>query len=88
MQGKPGREAVPLRDDQIGVSTESRTRKIQNHNGEYESYHISLNPAWLDQLGLAKQGEATVQSFSAGISPVIVQYPAIIVQPASVLTYD
>lgn len=78
------RTAVLLRDDSIGVATEDKPRKIQGrpHNGGFD---CSLNPDWLAQLGLDEQGTATVHSMSMGVKPVIVQNPAIIIQPASVL---
>lgn len=75
-------EAVLLRDDSIGVSTETKTRKIQNG----DSFRVTLNADWVDQLNLSSEGMQTVHSVSMGIKPVIVQHPAIIVQPASVLS--
>ncbi|MFB6198027.1 MAG: hypothetical protein ABEI52_07145 [Halobacteriaceae archaeon] len=76
--------AVPLRDDSIGVATENNPRKLQS-NGNAGSYYCTLNPDWLEQLQLAEQGEATLHSVSMGTYPVLVQNPAIIIQPASVI---
>jgi len=78
------REAVLLRDDSMGVSTEDNPRKIQSRtqNGGFD---CSFNPEWLEQLQLNDQGEPTVHSVSLGLKPVIVQNPAIIVQPYSVI---
>lgn len=77
-------QAVLLSDDSIGVSTESNPRKIQE-NYRQNGFYCSIDPDWLSDLNLAAQGEATVHSKSMGIKPVIVQHPAIIIQPASVL---
>lgn len=74
-------EAVLLRDDSVGVSTENKTRKIQNG----DSCRVTLNYNWVDQLNLANEGMQTVHSVSLGIKPVIVQNPAIIIQPASII---
>lgn len=81
------RNAVLLRDDQLGVATENKPRKIQSraHNGGYD---VSINADWLEQLNMGEQGEPTVHSLSLGIKPVIVQNPAIIIQPIDVLEND
>lgn len=75
-------EAVLLRDDSVGVSTETKTRKIQNG----DACRVTLNQNWVDQLNLASEGMQSVHSVSLGIKPVIVQHPAIIIQPVSVLS--
>jgi len=77
------RRAVLLRDDSMGVATENNPRKIQQRTEN--GYHCTVNGDWLEQLDLADQGEATLHSVSMGIEPVIVQNPAIIIQPASVI---
>lgn len=79
--------AVALRDDSVGVSLETSPRKIQSHakNGGWK---VSLNPDWLSQLDLDEQSAATLHSFSSGVKPVIVNNPAIIVQPAAVIEED
>lgn len=77
-------EAVLLRDDSIGVSTETKPRKVQK-NGRDNSYKVSLNRDWLQQLNLDAQGTHTVHSVSMGQKPVLVQHPAIIIQPASII---
>lgn len=74
-------EVVLLRDDSVGVSTETKTRKIQNG----DSCRVTLNHNWVDQLNLASEGMQTVHSVSLGIKPVVVQNPAIIIQPASII---
>lgn len=74
-------EAVLLRDDSLGVSTETKTRKIQNG----DSCRVTLNTQWVDQLNLSSDGMQTVHSLSLGMKPVIVQNPAIIIQPASII---
>lgn len=74
-------EAVLLRDDSLGVSTETKTRIIQNG----DSCRVTLNPQWVDQLNLSSEGMQTVHSLSMGMKPVIVQNPAIIIQPASII---
>lgn len=75
------RRAVPLSDDSLGVSTESKARKI-TPNGD--SLCTSLSPRWLDLLNLGLKDE-TMHSLSQGHRPVIVQKPAIIVQPAELV---
>lgn len=77
-------DAVLLRDDSIGVSTETKPRKVQV-NGDGQSYEVTVNRDWLQQLNLADRGSQTVHSLSLGLKPVVVQHPAIIIQPASVL---
>lgn len=87
MAQEPGdirENAVLLRDDSLGVSTEKKPRKIQQ-NGKSDSYSTTLPPKWLRQLGLDAQGELTLHSVSLGVRPVIVQNPAIIIQPASAI---
>jgi hypothetical protein len=78
----PSTEAVLLRDGSVGVSTENTPRSVQS-NGE-NGRKVTLNPAYTDQLDL-EPGAATLHSLSVGVKPVLVQHPAIIVQPASVL---
>jgi hypothetical protein len=73
--------AVPLRDDSMGVMLEHKPRKIQQLNDR--EFRCSVNPDWLEKLEMAQQGEPTVHSFSLGVFPVVVQNPAIIIQPAS-----
>lgn len=84
MPVKARTEAVLLRDDSIGVRTETKARKVQR-NGKYDTCRVSLNRDWLEQMNLAEQGSQTVHSLSLGRKPVIVQNPAIIIQPYSVL---
>lgn len=79
------KQAVMLRDESVGVATEKKPRKIQLLNGDGNSYYSSLNPGWLDQLDIKGQSEPTLHSLSMGVRPVVVQYPAIIIQPARVL---
>ena len=67
----------------MGVLTENKPRNIQEKPGR--EYYCSLSPDWLEKLKLAGQGETTLHSFSLGLQPVVVQNPAIIIQPASVL---
>ncbi|MFW5900410.1 MAG: hypothetical protein ACOCTH_01370 [Halodesulfurarchaeum sp.] len=71
---------VPLADDSTGVALETRPRHIQNGS---RVYHVSLNRDWLSQLGICVQGAATLHSFTT--RPVVVQEPALIIQPAEVL---
>ena len=75
--------AVLLRDDSMGVFTESTPRKIQQKEGR--EFYCSVNPDWLEQLEMGDQGYPTLHSFSLGVYPVIVQNPAIIIQPADIL---
>lgn len=75
---------MPLRDDAVGVSLETKPRKIQ-HSDNNGTYLCSLKPEWLQQLNLNEQSALTVHSFSVGANPVIVQNPAIIIQPATIL---
>lgn len=77
-------EAVLLRDDSVGVVTETKPRKVQVDG----SFYTTLNSDWLAQLNLGDQGAPTLHSLSLGIRPVIVQNPAIIVQPQSVLDQE
>ena len=83
MGHNPTPEAVLLRDGSIGVSTENTPRSVQQ-NGE-RSRKVTINPDWLEQLELDEPGSQTVHSLSLGIKPVIVQNPAVIVQPARVI---
>ena len=75
---------MPLRDDAVGVSLEKNPRKIQQ-NGHNEGFYCSINADWLKQLNLNEQSALTLHSFSVGANPVIVQNPAIIIQPMDVL---
>ncbi|MFW5950256.1 MAG: hypothetical protein ACOCR6_02775 [archaeon] len=72
--------AVPLSDDSPGCALESKRRRIQNGS---EVYWVSLNRGWLSQLGISEQGAPTLHSLAT--RPVIVQHPAIIIQPAEVV---
>lgn len=76
------RRAILLRGDQMGCETEDETRKIQP-NGN--SLFTSLQPRWLEQLNICEAGALTKHSLSSGLRPVIVQQPAIIVQPAELV---
>lgn len=76
-------EAVLLKDGSIGVSTENQPRAVQSNGGN--SRKVTVNRDWLEQLELAEPGAQTVHSLSMGIKPVIVQNPAIIVQPVGVI---
>lgn len=76
--------AVPLRDDARGVSLETQPRKIQ-FNEHNKGYSCSLKSDWLQQLNLDEQSALTLHSFSIGAKPVIVQNPAVIIQPMDVL---
>lgn len=78
------KQAVLLRDDSVGVATEKKPRKIQR-NGDGREFYSTLNRGWLDQLDIKGQSEPTLHSLSMGVQPVIVQHPAIIIQPARVL---
>jgi hypothetical protein len=82
----PTTEAVLLRDGSLGVSTENTPRAVQD-NGT-NSRKVTVNRDWLEQLEIAEPGSQTVHSLSMAIKPVIVQHPAIIVQPASVIGGD
>lgn len=83
MAADPRQEAVLVKEDSIGVSTETKTRKVQMNGSE--SCEVTINADWLKQLNLHSQGSQTVHSLSLGRKPVIVQNPAIIIQPASVI---
>lgn len=74
--------AVLLTEDSVGVTTEQRKRKIQA-NGD--SFYTHISPSWLDQLNIATQSAETMHSLSLGVKPVIIQQPAVIVQPAELL---
>lgn len=80
----PRQEAVLLRDDSVGVATERNPRKVQHKNGADTAW-VTLNTDWLRQINLAAEESQTVHSLSLGVKPVIVQQPAIIVQPASAI---
>jgi len=80
--GNIAANATLLRGDSIGVSTEINSRLIQQ-NGGNNGFYCSLNGDWLDQLGLAEKSAETLHSVTVGARPVIVQQPAIIIQPAS-----
>ncbi len=87
MAGNPTKlrsNAVLLRNNEIGVSLETNPRSIQRH--QHNGYYCSLNPDWLETLNIAEQSAQTLHSFSVGAKPVIVQQPAIIIQPADLLT--
>lgn len=91
MVGEPAtvrQQAVLLRDGSVGVQTEQTPRKIQQLNGNGNSFYSSLNQGWLDMLDIKGQSEPTLHSLSLGIQPVIVQQPAIIIQPARVIQED
>lgn len=75
--------AVLLRDDSMGVMLENKPRKIQQL--DEREYRVSVSPDWLEKLEMDSQGHPTVHSFSLGVYPVIVQNPAIIIQPTGVL---
>lgn len=75
--------AVPLREDSVGVSTEDVPRSIQVNGEKYRK--VTLNRDWLEQLNIAELGSQTVHSVSLAVNPVVVQHPAIIIQPASVI---
>lgn len=83
MPVSPITEAVLLKDGSIGVSTENKPRAVQSNGGN--SRKITVNRDWLEQLELDDSGSQTVHSLSMGIKPVIVQNPAIIIQPASII---
>lgn len=74
---------MPLRDDAVGVSLEMKPRKVQKHREN--GFYCSLKPEWLQQLNLDEQSALTLHSLSVGAKPVIVQNPAIIIQPADIL---
>lgn len=78
------REAVLLRDDSVGVATETTPRKLQGRV-DNSGFICSLNPDWLAQINLAEDKAPTAHSVSLGVKPVIVQNPAIIIQPPSVI---
>jgi len=71
---------VPLADDSVGCSTEAQPRSIQNGS---RVYSVSLNQGYLSQLGLKEQGAPTLHAIAT--RPVVVNHPAIIIQPAQVI---
>lgn len=87
MPPNPGVEAVLLQDGSLGVATETKPRKVQL-NGRDNTCKVSLNRDWLEQLNIAEQGSPTMHSLSLARKPVVVQHPAVIVQPAAVLGED
>lgn len=84
--GTVRRNAVLLRDDSMGVMLEKKPRKIQQLNDR--EFRCSIRPDWLEKLDIDDQGHPTAHSFSLGVYPVIVQNPAIIIQPPGVLDDD
>lgn len=82
----PRQEAVLLRDDELGISTESTPRAVQLNGEDYRK--ITLNANWLEQLNISEPGSQTVHSLSVGRKPVVVQNPAIIIQPMAALEVD
>jgi len=74
--------AVPLTDDSPGCVLESTPRSVQNGTNP-PIYYVTLNPGWVSQLGIEDQGAATVHALAT--RPVVVQNPAIVIQPAEVL---
>jgi len=76
-------DPVALREDSVGIQLETTPRKIQERNDT--GYVVSLNQDWLEQLELAEQSAATLHSVNMAVKPVIVQHPAIIIQPQGVL---
>lgn len=78
-------KAVLLRDDSVGVSTESEPRNVQFNQGNGQSSSVTVNSDWLRQLNLDEEENQTLHSVALGVKPVIVQNPAIIIQPAAVL---
>lgn len=85
MTVNPSAEAVLLQDGSLGVATDNTPRNIQK-NGRDNTYRVSLKADWLSQLNIDEQGSPTLHSLSLARKPVIVQHPAIIVQPAAVLS--
>lgn len=79
-------KSVLLKEDSMGVFTERTPRKIQQKDDR--EFYCSLPPEWLEKLDMAEQSEPTLHSLSLGIRPVVVQNPAIIIQPASILGED
>jgi hypothetical protein len=71
---------VPLADDTVGCATERDPRCVQNGT---QVYSVSMNREWLSQLGLDEQGAPTLHALTT--RPVVVEHPAIIVQPAEVI---
>jgi len=74
---------VALTSDNAGCALESTPRAIQNGSNVYS---VSLNSLWLEQLGIAEQGAATVHAVAT--RPVSVRNPCIIIQPAQEVGYD
>lgn len=79
------RNAILLSEESIGVRTEDDARLIRP-NGN--SLYTSLSPTWLELLNICHAKAETKHSLSLGRQPVIVQKPAIIVQPADVVDQD
>lgn len=75
--------SVLLDDGSLGVDTETSPRLVQNH--ETGGIRVSLDQSWAQQLNIADQGSETLHSLSLGHRPVIIQHPAIIIQPAAVV---
>lgn len=71
----------------MGVFLETDPRLMQQETGS-NSFRCSINPDWLQKLDLDEQGAATLHSFSLGVHPVVVQNPAIIIQPMSIIEED
>lgn len=80
--GRRVEQAVLLADDPIGVDRETTPRYIQ-FNGN--SFTTTIDPSWLRQLNIQDKGEPVYHSLSLGSTAVIVQKPAIIIQPARVI---
>jgi len=78
------RNAELLRADSLGVATENKPRKLQART-QQNGFRCSLNVSWLDQIGMANDKEPTLHSMTLGVKPVIVQNPAIIIQPKDVI---
>lgn len=72
---------VPLAKDSQGCVLEDTPRSIQERTNP-TIFEVSLNRGWLSQLGIGEQGSPTVHALTT--RPVIVQNPAIIIQPAEV----
>jgi hypothetical protein len=73
--------AKRLASDPIGVSRETKPRTI-SVNGE--SFMTTIDPTFLRQLGLDK-GSQVYHSLHVAPHPVVVELPALIVQPVEVI---